>query len=123
MQWSQRLEADYRMDPRVWQSLDGPSFRLSSKLCLCNSFHGCFVPNSKKGQSVHTLVFVLLEFHVFHKLYLISWVFYVSGQYPLISEYILCEFFCDWVTSLRMMPSRSIHLLRNFINSLFLIAE
>ena len=35
-------------------ALDGPSFRLSSKLCLCNSFHGCFVPNSKKGQSVHT---------------------------------------------------------------------
>jgi hypothetical protein len=27
------------------------------------------------------------------------------------------------VTSLRMMPSRSIHLPRNFINSLFLIAE
>ena len=67
-------EADYGMDPRIWQSLDGPSFRLSSKLCLCNSFHGCFVPNSKKGQSVHTLVFVLLEFHVFHKLHLISWV-------------------------------------------------
>jgi hypothetical protein len=52
MQWCQRLEADYGMDPRIWQSLDGPSFRLSSKLCLCNSFHGCFVPNSKKGQSV-----------------------------------------------------------------------
>ena len=54
MQWCQHLEADYGMDPQVWQSLDGPSFRLSSKLCLCNSFHGCFVPNSKKGQSVHT---------------------------------------------------------------------
>jgi hypothetical protein len=26
------------MDPRVWQSLDGPSFHLSSKLYLCNSF-------------------------------------------------------------------------------------
>jgi hypothetical protein len=24
------------------------------------------VPNSKKGQSIHTLVFVLLEIHVFH---------------------------------------------------------
>jgi hypothetical protein len=47
------------------QSLDGPSFRLSSKLCLCNSFHGCFVPNSKKRQSVNTLVFVLLEFLCF----------------------------------------------------------
>jgi hypothetical protein len=59
------LEADYGIDPWVWQSLDGPSFRHSSKLCLCNSFHGCFVPISKKRQSVHTLVFVLLEFHVF----------------------------------------------------------
>ena len=49
MQWCQRLEADYGMDPQVWQSLDDPSFCLSSKLCLCNSFHGCFVPNSKKG--------------------------------------------------------------------------
>ena len=74
---TQRLksrQSDYGMDPQVWQSLDGPSFRLSSKHCLCNSFHGCFVPNYKKGQSVHTLVFVLLEFHVFSKLYLISWV-------------------------------------------------
>jgi hypothetical protein len=53
MQWCQRLEADYGVDPWIWQSLDGPSFRHSSKLCLCNSFHGCFVPNSKKGHSVH----------------------------------------------------------------------
>jgi hypothetical protein len=30
------------------------------------------------------LVFVLFEFHVFHKLYLISWAFWVSG---LISTY------------------------------------
>ena len=30
--------------------------------------------SSKKGKSVHTLVFTL-EFHVFHKLYIISWVF------------------------------------------------
>jgi hypothetical protein len=74
MQCCQRLEADYGMDPQVWQSLDGPSFRHSSKLCLCNSFHGSFAPNSKKGQSVHTLVSVLLEFHVFCKLYLVSWV-------------------------------------------------
>jgi hypothetical protein len=31
----------------------------------------------------------------------------------------VCEFFCDCITSLRMMPSRSIHLPRNFINSFF----
>jgi hypothetical protein len=75
MQWCQRLEADYGMDPWIWQSLDDPSFHLSSKLCLCNSFHGCFLPNSNKGQSVLTLVFLLLEFNVLCKLYLISWVF------------------------------------------------
>jgi hypothetical protein len=63
------------MDSQIWQSLDGSSFRLSFKLCPCNSFHGCFVPISKKGQSVYSLVFVVLEFHVFYKLYLISWVF------------------------------------------------
>jgi hypothetical protein len=74
MQWCQRLEADYGMDPRMWQSLDGPSFFLSSKICLCNSFHGCFVPNSKKGQSVHTLVFILLEFHVFRYVLTYKWI-------------------------------------------------
>jgi hypothetical protein len=31
MQWCQRLEADYGMDPRVCQSLDGLSFRLGPK--------------------------------------------------------------------------------------------
>ena len=70
MQWCQRLDTDYGVDPWIWQSLDGPSFLHSSKLYLCNSFHGCFVPNSKKGQSVHTLVFILLEFYAFNKLYL-----------------------------------------------------
>jgi hypothetical protein len=33
MQWCQRLEADYGMDPWIWQSLDGPSFCHSSKFC------------------------------------------------------------------------------------------
>jgi hypothetical protein len=33
------------------------------------------------------------------------------------------DIFCDWVTSLRMISSRYIHLPKNFINSLFLIAE
>jgi hypothetical protein len=73
MRWCQRLDADYGVDLWIWQSLHGPSFRLSSKLCLCNSFHGCFVPTSKEGHSVHTSVFIFLEFHVFSKLYLISW--------------------------------------------------
>jgi hypothetical protein len=55
----------------LWgQSLNGPSFHFSSELCLCNSFHGYFVPHSKKEQSIHTLVFLLFEFQVFFKLYL-----------------------------------------------------
>ena len=58
------------MDPQVGQSVDGCSFRLCSKLCLCNGFHGYFVPHSKKEQGIHTLVFLLLEFHMFCKLYL-----------------------------------------------------
>jgi hypothetical protein len=37
---------------------------------LCNSFHRYFVPHSKEERSIHTLVFFLLEFHVFCKLYL-----------------------------------------------------
>jgi hypothetical protein len=60
----------YGMDPRVGQSLNGPSFSLSSKLCLCNLVHGYFVPHSKKERSICTLVFLLLEFHEFCKLYL-----------------------------------------------------
>jgi hypothetical protein len=41
------------------------------------------------------------------------------GKYRLVSECISCEFLCDWVTSLRMISYRSIHLPNNFINSLF----
>jgi hypothetical protein len=55
--------------PQVGHSLDGPSFSLCSTLCLCIFFHGYFIPPSKYG-SIHTLVFLLLEFHVFCKLYL-----------------------------------------------------
>jgi hypothetical protein len=40
----------------------------------------------------------------------------------LINEYISCLFFCYWVTSLRLISFRSIHLSKNFINLLFLIA-
>jgi hypothetical protein len=80
MQWCQRLDADYGVDPWIWQSLHGPSFHLSSKLCLCNSFQGCFVPTSKEGHSVHTSVFIFLEFHVFRKLYLISWVSFFKEE-------------------------------------------
>jgi hypothetical protein len=57
----------YGMDPQVEQSLDGQFFSHCSELCLCNFFHGYFLPPSKKDRSIHTLVFLLLEFHVFFK--------------------------------------------------------
>jgi hypothetical protein len=50
MQWCHRLEANYGMYPWIWQSLDGPSFCLSSKLCLCNSFHGWLFPILRRGK-------------------------------------------------------------------------
>ena len=59
----------YGVDPQVGQSLVGHSFRLCSELCLCNFLHEYFVPHSKKEWSIHILVFLLLEFHVFCKLY------------------------------------------------------
>jgi hypothetical protein len=48
------------MDPRIWQFLDGPSFRHSSKLCLCNSFHGCFFPILRRGKVRQDLYIVKL---------------------------------------------------------------
>ena len=55
----------YGIDPQVGQSLHGHSFSLCSKVCLCNYFHGYFVPPSKKDRSIHTLIFLLLEFMCF----------------------------------------------------------
>jgi hypothetical protein len=75
------------MDPQVGQSLDGLSFSLCSTLCLFISSHGYFVPSSKKDQSIHTLVFLLLELCVVSEVY----VGYseLLGSYPVISEYVL----------------------------------
>jgi hypothetical protein len=60
----------YGMNPQVGQPLDGLSFSLCSILCphICSREY--FVPLSKKDQSTHTLVFLLLELHVVCELYL-----------------------------------------------------
>ena len=50
MQWCHRLEANYGMHPWIWQSPNGPSFCLSSKFCLCNSFHGWLFPILRMGK-------------------------------------------------------------------------
>ena len=50
--WHLGMVVVYVIDPQVGQSLDGHSFSLCSELCLCNSFHGCFVPSSKKDSEL-----------------------------------------------------------------------
>jgi hypothetical protein len=54
----------------VGQSLNGLSFSFCSKHCLSISSHGYFVLPSKKDQSIHPVVFLLLELHVVCELYL-----------------------------------------------------
>ena len=46
------------------------SFSLCSTLFLCNFFHGYFVLPSKKDRSIHTVVLLVLEFHVDYELHL-----------------------------------------------------
>ena len=65
------------MDNWIWQSLDGPSFPAPNFVSVTSSM-GVLFPILRRVK-VSTLVFVLLEFHEFHKLYLMSWVSYVSG--------------------------------------------
>ena len=58
------------MDLQVLQSLDGLSFSLCFTPCLHISSCEYFVTLSKKNPSIHTLVFLLLELHIVHELYL-----------------------------------------------------
>ena len=93
MQWCQCLDADYGVDPWIWQSLHGQSFHLSSKLCLCNSFQGCFVPTSKEGHRVHTSVFIWLEFHVFGNCILyLGYPRFWANIHLSVSTYCVCSF-------------------------------
>jgi hypothetical protein len=60
----------YGMDPQVGQLLDGHFFSFCSTLCLSISSHQYFDSPSKKDQSIHTLLYLLLEIHVACGLYL-----------------------------------------------------
>ena len=60
----------YGIDTKMEQSLDGVSFSHYSTVWLCICSHEYFVPPSKNDQSTHTLVFLLLEFHVVYEFYL-----------------------------------------------------
>jgi hypothetical protein len=59
------------MDPQVWQSLDGPSFCLSSKLCLCNSLMlGIFKATQAKSKRVFKM-----SWYDFFPLFMYLWKF------------------------------------------------
>jgi hypothetical protein len=93
MEWCQRLEADYGMDPWVWQSLDGPFFHLSSKLYLCNSFHGVLFPNLRRGKvstlwSSFFLSFMCLQIVS----YILGILSFWANKYLLVSTYHVCSF-------------------------------
>jgi hypothetical protein len=64
MQWCLHLEADFGMDPRVWQSIDGPSFHLSSKLCLPPSM-GVLHPILRRGKVTTRWSLFFLSFMYF----------------------------------------------------------
>jgi hypothetical protein len=78
-------------DGSLSRAISAWSFRLASELCPCYSVHGYFVHHSKNDQSIHTLVFLLLEFHVFCKLYLGYSKFWVNICL-LVSAYHVCSF-------------------------------
>ena len=69
----------------------------------------------KKKCDFHFMAFVFLGLH--------RSCFWGVQSFPIVSDCIVCLFFSDWVTSLRMIFSRCIYLLRYFIKWLFLIAE
>ena len=79
--------------------------------------HEYFVPPSRKDWSIHTLVLCLLDHHLVCELFL--WYCELLDSYPLISEWIPCVYSCDWVTSVSMLFSSSIHFPMNFMKLFF----
>ena len=67
------------MDPQVGQSLHGPSFHLSSKLCLCNSFHGYFILYSRE-EWIQKM-----------------WYIYTMVYYSAIKNNEFMKFLCKWM--------------------------
>jgi hypothetical protein len=52
MQWCHRLEANYGMDPWIWQSLDGPSFLSKPRLLVI--FFSCSTSCLRKNEEYHS---------------------------------------------------------------------
>jgi hypothetical protein len=106
MQWCLCLVADYGMDSQVGQTLDDLSFCLSSKLCFSNSFHEYIIPLLGRNEvSMSWSSFLIFLCFAICILGILGF----WANYPLISECISSDFFCDWVTLLRMISSRYIH--------------
>jgi hypothetical protein len=105
----------------VGQPLDNLSFSFCSKFGLHISSCQYFVPHSKKDQIIHSLFFFYLSF-----MWSVNCIMGIRsfGANICLSviECIPCVFFCDWDILLGIFSS-SIYLLKNFMKSLFLIAE
>jgi hypothetical protein len=103
------------MDPQVSLSLDGHFFSLYSILCLCNSFHGYSPP--------HPLL-RWIEVSTLWSFFFLSFMWFVNCILGILSFWAIIYlsvsayhvFFCNLVTTLRMISSRSIHLPVSFVN-------
>ena len=94
------------------QPLNGLSYSPCFTLCLCIFFHGYFFPLLRRTKVSNFWFFFILSFMWSGNCILV--LPEILGYGPLISECTPCVFFCDLVTSLRMIFSRSIHLSKNF---------
>ena len=79
------------MNRQVGQSLDGLSFSICSVLCHHICSHEYFILLSKKDQSIHTLVFLLLELLLVCELYLSILSFWTNIHLS-VSAYHVCSF-------------------------------
>ena len=103
--------------PQILCSSFGSSIRDPVIHPIADCEHPLLFPILRRGKVSTLWSLFFLSFMYFENCILYLGYSKFLGYYPLLSEYISCEFFCDWVTSLRMMPSRFIHLPRNFSTS------
>ena len=81
--------------------------------CSLRPSHPCPLPQSPKDCSIHLCLFCCLAYRVIVTIFLIPYMCY----------YILCWCFSFWLTSLCIIGSSFIHLIRTYSNVLFLMAE
>ena len=101
MQWCQRLEADYGMDPWIWQSEIVHPFVSAPNFVSITPSMGVLFSILRRGKVSTFWSSFFLSFMCFANYNLYLGYSKFLGWYPLISEYISFEFFCDWVTSFK----------------------